>query len=95
MRTEHLVSEARVKPWGVYASGKRWHAYRNGGGNVVIRHHATDMVEVTPNGEVLPISRGYGSVSDKQGLNKVFRYERAFVTVDGEKVPATYNTVFG
>lgn len=95
MRTEQLVSMAREKPWGVNASGKRWHAFVNGNGNVVVRHHTTDMVEVAPDGEVFPISSGWGSVSDKQGLNKVFRHERDFVLRNGERVPATFSTVFG
>ena len=35
--------------------------------------------EILPDGNVIPISRGWGSVSDKQGINKVLRYERAGV----------------
>jgi hypothetical protein len=37
------------------------------------------MIEIEANGNVIPISRGWGSVSDKQGINKVLRYERAGV----------------
>jgi len=37
------------------------------------------MIEIQDDGTVIPISRGWGSVSDKQGINKVLRYEGAGV----------------
>ncbi len=37
------------------------------------------MMEIQPDGSVVPINRGWGSVSDKQGINKILRYEGAGV----------------
>jgi hypothetical protein len=37
------------------------------------------MIEIMRDGFVQPISRGWGSVSDKQGINKILRYEGAGV----------------
>ena len=78
MRTEAIVQAARTKGT-AKASGGAWHATLRGDGAVTVGHYATDMIEILPNGEVIPISRGWGSVSDKQGINKILRFERAGV----------------
>ena len=80
MRTEAIVEAARSSRKGTAnASGGAWHATVTGTGSVVVGHYATSMIEIEANGNVIPISRGWGSVSDKQGINKVLRYERAGV----------------
>jgi hypothetical protein len=78
MRTEAIVEAARNKGT-AKASGGAWHALLRGDGAVTVRHYATDMIEIFPNGDVIPLSRGWGSVSDKQGINKILRYERTGV----------------
>lgn len=78
MRTEEIVQAARSSRSGTAkASGGAWHATVTDTGSVIVGHYATAMIEIEATGNVIPISRGYGSVSDKQGINKILRYEGA------------------
>ena len=80
MRTEEIATAARTSRTGTaQASGGAWHATLTGSGSVIIGHYATSMIEIQDDGTVVPINRGWGSVSDKQGINKVLRYEGAGV----------------
>jgi len=80
MRTEAIAEAARTSRTGTaQASGGAWHATLTESGSVIIGHYATSMMEITADGRVVPINRGWGSVSDKQGINKILRYEGAGV----------------
>jgi hypothetical protein len=80
MRTEAIAEAARTSRTGTaQASGGAWHATLTESGSVIIGHYATSMMEIQDDGSVIPISRGWGSVSDKQGINKILRYEGAGV----------------
>lgn len=80
MRTEEIATAARTSRTGTaQASGGAWHATLTESGSVIIGHYATSMIEIMRDGFVQPISRGWGSVSDKQGINKILRYEGAGV----------------
>ena len=80
MRTEEIATAARTSRTGTAkASGGAWHATLTESGSVVIGHYATSMIEIQDDGTVIPFIRGWGSVSDKQGINKVLRYEGADV----------------
>lgn len=60
------------------ASDGRWWAERSynwdGDTIVTVGHHSTVMLRVyTVQGEVCPVSMGYGSMTDKCGIRKVLR----------------------
>ena len=68
------------------ASDGRWTA-RLEGDAVIVRHFSTDMIAVNViTRDVTPISRGWGSMTDKIGVGRVLR---------GFGVPGCYASVFG
>lgn len=55
------------------ASDGRWTARREGG-DVIVRHYNHDMIAVVIEGNyVVPLSRGYGSMTDKCGIGRILR----------------------
>ena len=59
------------------ASEGRWWACRSyddftGDMTITVGHHATVMLNVT-DGVVVPLSKGWGSMTDKQGIRKVLK----------------------
>ena len=57
-----------------YAKAGNWSAHRDGTGHVSVYHYSTIMFRIyLPTQEVIPISRGWASVSDKQGVGKILR----------------------
>jgi hypothetical protein len=79
---ENLVKVARAK--GI-ANASSWLAVRDTGGTVLVSHYGTLMVSVNPDDTVTPESRGWGSMSDKQGIRAILRQ------VSGQ----SYRDVFG
>lgn len=68
------------------ASDGRWTARREGSA-VIVRHFTTDMIAVdTITRDVTPISRGWGSMTDKIGVGRVLR---------GFGIVGSYASVFG
>ena len=68
------------------ASDGRWTA-RADGGRIIVRHFSTDMIAVDPIArEVFPISRGWGSMTDKCGVGRI---------LSGFGIHDNYATVFG
>ena len=66
----NLVAIARKKVGTTMASSRR--AERCEGETVVdIYHYATLMLSVHDDGKVTPISKGWGSMSDKKGVRKI------------------------
>jgi hypothetical protein len=58
------------------ASDGRWKAYTTTPSRVVIRHHSTDMIAIDMNTrEVEALNAGWGSQTDKQGINAILRNE--------------------
>ena len=47
-----------------------WRAYDNGE-FVTVTHYSTDMVEVYRDGSIVPLSAGWGSMSDKKGIRTI------------------------
>lgn len=72
MRTNmlNLVDVARTHRSG-YAVASSWSADRDDYGRVWVRHYGTTMFVVTPDDNVVPISRGWGSMTDKCGTRKI------------------------
>ena len=62
----NLVKVARENDGGAVASS--WQAWRDIDGGVTVAHYSTVMVRVLANGEVLPISKGWESMTDKKGI---------------------------
>ena len=57
-----------------YAKAGNWSAHRDGTGFVSVYHYQTLMFRIyLSTEEVVPISRGRGSMSDKQGVGKILR----------------------
>ena len=80
MRTEAIATAARTSRTGTaQASGGAWHPTLTESGSVVMGDGDTGMIGVKADGTVIPSSRGWGSVSDKQGIKKVLRDEGAGV----------------
>jgi hypothetical protein len=68
----NLVAIARSKGGTSTTIVSSWRAERCEGETVVdIYHYATLMLSVHDDGKVTPISRGWGSMSDKKGLRKI------------------------
>lgn len=67
----NLIHGARRSRSGIATAGNGWTATTDSDGTVTVRHYATDMLSVSAWGTLEPISRGNGSVSDKQGINKI------------------------
>jgi hypothetical protein len=66
----NLVAVARKKVGTTTASS--WRAERCEGGDWVhIYHYSTLMVQINTDNTVVPISRGWGSMSDKKGIRKI------------------------
>lgn len=84
MRTNrrNLVRVARAKGHSVASS---WQGHLSVGGTVVVFHYQTHMVTVLPDNTVVPVSAGWGSMSDKCGVREVL------ADVSGE----SYREVFG
>ena len=80
-----LIHGARRSRSGMATAGNGWTAIAASDGTVTVRHYATDMLAVSAWGTLEPISRGYGSVSDKQGINKILR---------GIGSDASYNEIY-
>ena len=57
-----------------HAKAGHWEAHRDMTGHVRVYHYRTLMFRIhLPTQEVIPISRGWASVSDKQGVGKILR----------------------
>lgn len=57
-----------------YAKAGKWSAHRDGTGFVSVYHYSTLMFRIyLPTEEVVPISRGWASISDKQGVGKILK----------------------
>ena len=57
-----------------YARAGNWSAHRDGTGFVSVYHYQTIMFRIyLPTQEVVPISRGWASISDKQGVGKILK----------------------
>jgi len=82
-----LIWTARTRHDGrAKASGGRWTA-RTEGGEIIVRHFTTDMFAVAAQGDdVRPISRGWGSMTDKCGTGRI---------LSGAGIWASYFTLFG
>lgn len=65
----NLVRVARENDGGAVASS--WSAWRNVDGSVTVAHYSTVMVRVLENGDVLPISKGWESMTDKKGIRVI------------------------
>lgn len=82
----NLIHGARSARNGTATAGNGWTATTDTDGTVTVRHYATDMLAVSAWGTLRPISRGYGSVSDKQGINKILH---------GVGSDSTYRELYG
>lgn len=81
-----LITTARkAKSGKAQASEGRWKAVRHDDG-VCVYHHATQMILVTPDNEIIPVNAGWGSMTDKKGIRTIAR---------GIGVITSYNEVFG
>lgn len=66
-----LITTARTAKSGkAQASEGRWKAVRHDDG-VCVYHHATQMILVTPDNEIIPVNAGWGSMTDKVGIRKI------------------------
>ena len=65
----NLVQVARDNDGGSVVSS--WQAWRGVDGGVTVAHYSTVMVKVLENGEVLPISKGWESMTDKKGIRVI------------------------
>jgi hypothetical protein len=64
-----LVKVARAKG---YAIASTWTANRHDDtGTVAISHHSTHMFNILSDDTVEPVSRGWGSMTDKCGTRKI------------------------
>ena len=69
----NLIHKAIASPRG-HAKAGRWEAHRDMTGHVNVVHYRTLMFRIyLPTKEVIPISRGWASISDKQGVGKILR----------------------
>lgn len=69
----NLIHKAITSPRG-HAKAGHWEAHRDMTGHVNVVHHRTLMFRIClTTKEVIPISRGWGSMSDKQGVGKILR----------------------
>ena len=68
MKIEEIVPTARRTG---KAKASSWRAVRDDKGRVIVWHYATAMLWVLPDGTPEPLSRGWGSSSDKRGVRKV------------------------
>ena len=69
----NLIHKAKTSPRG-HAKAGHWEAHRDNTGHVNVVHWHTLMFRVClTTDEVIPISRGWGSISDKQGVGKILR----------------------
>jgi hypothetical protein len=81
-KLSNLIHGARRSRSGMATAGNGWTATADNDGTVTVRHYATDMLAVSAWGTLQPISRGYGSVSDK---NKILQ---------GIGSDASYNEIY-
>ena len=69
----NLIQIAKDSPRRQATAG-RWKAERDNTGFVSVYHYQTLMFRIhLTTKEVIPISRGWGSMSDKQGVGKILR----------------------
>lgn len=68
------------------AKASTWRAYRDGS-TVTVWHYSHPMVAVdTATGQATPLSRGYGSMTDKCGIRKI---------LTGYGIPMGYRELHG
>ena len=53
-----------------HAAASSWTAHVDSIGCVILAHYGCQMVNIDPSNNLAGMSPGYGSVSDKQGVNK-------------------------
>jgi hypothetical protein len=69
----NLIQVTADSPSGSRKAG-RWQAVRDGDGTVVVWHYGTAMFRYFPDRRLaVPISGGWGSMSDRQGVGKLLR----------------------
>jgi hypothetical protein len=88
-RLDTLISAARNSRNGIATAGNGWTATVDADSVVTVRHYATNMFQVAAWNAVRPLNRGWGSVSDKQGTNRIL----AGIQPNGSA--ETYASLFG
>lgn len=88
-RLDNLIAAARNSRNGIATAGNGWTATVDADSVVTVRHYATDMFQVAAWNAVRPLNPGHGSVSDKQGTNRIL----AGIQPNGST--ETYASLFG
>lgn len=89
VRLDNLIAAARNSRNGIATAGNGWTATADADSVVTVRHYATDMFQVAAWNAVRPLNPGEGSVSDKQGTNRIL----AGIQPNGST--ETYASLFG
>jgi hypothetical protein len=76
-RIATLVEEAERKGLASASNGRWFAVHSPESGTVVVTHHRTAMISVdVRNRTVTALNAGWGSQTDKQGINAILRHER-------------------